>query len=208
MQNRYQVKIDESVLPELYSFDQMINAGLLDDYDDNIMVRLNGDTEWITARRYPFNSTEKLAHEQTEYKITNKIIHPPKSEQINYEKSHCNMNNMYQNFQQMEKPSIIYKWNWGAFCFSWAWGVFNGIYWPIVIIPLNFVPYIGLVISICICLFLGNKGNELAWKASRQKEISVVYFEKVQARWNKAGIIVFAIIMIVSLLSVTLIFIR
>ena len=208
MGNRYQVKIDESVLPESYSFDQLIDTGLLDDYDDNIKVRLIGDSEWIIARRYPFNYKEKLAHGQTEYNIANIFLHSTKSEQTDYEKDHCNKNDKYKNFQQVEDPKIIYKWNWGAFCFSWAWGIFNGIYWPIVIIPLNFVPYIGLVISICICFILGNKGNELAWKASRQKEISVVYFEKVQARWNKAGIIVFAIIMVVSLLSVILIFIR
>lgn len=35
---KYLVKIEESVLPQSYTFDQLIDAGLLDNVDDKIKV--------------------------------------------------------------------------------------------------------------------------------------------------------------------------
>ena len=58
MENKYQVKIDDSVMPELYTFDQLIDEGLLDEIDEKIKVRLNGEDVWQTARNYPFADTE------------------------------------------------------------------------------------------------------------------------------------------------------
>ena len=58
MPNKYQVKIEDSILPQLYTFDQLIDAGLLDDVDEKIKVRLNGDSTWVTARSFPFSDLE------------------------------------------------------------------------------------------------------------------------------------------------------
>ena len=81
-------------MPELYTFDQLIDEGLLDEIDEKIKVRLNGEDVWQIARNYPFADTETNIPEY---------------------------------------PSIIDKWNWGAFCFSWVWALFNGLYWPLII---------------------------------------------------------------------------
>lgn len=56
--NRYHVKIDDSVLPETYSFDELIGNGLLDDRDEHIQVRLVGESDWVIARDYPFSDSE------------------------------------------------------------------------------------------------------------------------------------------------------
>ena len=40
MKNKYQVKINDSVLPKSFSFDELIDNGLLDNKDENIKVRL------------------------------------------------------------------------------------------------------------------------------------------------------------------------
>ena len=58
MPNKYQVKIEDSILPQLYTFDQLIDAGLLDEVDEKIKVRLNGDSAWVTARSFPFSDLE------------------------------------------------------------------------------------------------------------------------------------------------------
>lgn len=56
--NRYQVKIDDSILPDSYTFDELINNGLLDDYDEHIKVRLVGESLWLIARDYPYDEKE------------------------------------------------------------------------------------------------------------------------------------------------------
>ena len=57
---KYLVKIEESVLPQSYTFDQLIDAGLLDNVDDKIKVKLEGDSVWIIARDYPFSDESTL----------------------------------------------------------------------------------------------------------------------------------------------------
>ncbi len=56
--NRYNVKIEDSVLPETYSFDELIQNGLLDERDEHIQVRLIEENEWVIARDYPFAESE------------------------------------------------------------------------------------------------------------------------------------------------------
>ena len=36
-------------------------------------------------------------------------------------------------------PEEIKKWNWGAFFFNWLWGICNGVYWPLILIVVNFI---------------------------------------------------------------------
>lgn len=60
MNRRYLVKIENTILPQSYSFDQLIDTGLLDNVDENIKVKLEGDSVWITARDYPFSDVENV----------------------------------------------------------------------------------------------------------------------------------------------------
>lgn len=41
------------------------------------------------------------------------------------------MKNSYSNEVMPERPLKLLKFNWGAFCFSWLWAVFNGMPWMI-----------------------------------------------------------------------------
>lgn len=54
----YQVKIDNVELPDLYTLDELLANGLLDDYDGNILVKLESETEWRIARDYPYSEQE------------------------------------------------------------------------------------------------------------------------------------------------------
>lgn len=78
-------------------------------------------------------------------------------------------------------PNEIKNWNWGAFFFNWIWGVCNGVYWPLVLIIVNFIPYVGPLISLGICIALGINGSEWAWKAKTWS--SVAEFKRVQHKW-------------------------
>lgn len=51
---KYQVMIDDTVSSQSFSLDELLEAGLLDDYDVNIKVRATNETTWQIAREYPF----------------------------------------------------------------------------------------------------------------------------------------------------------
>ncbi len=89
-------------------------------------------------------------------------------------------------------------WNWGAFMFNWIWAIFNGLYWPLIIIPIALIPHIGGLASIVFCIVLGFKGNKWAWKAKTWD--SAEHFNNVQHRWAVASGIYFLIAFSIALL--------
>lgn len=79
------------------------------------------------------------------------------------------------------------KFNWGAFLFTWIWGICNGVYWPLAIIPINFIPYVGQIIALGLCVYLGISGNKLAWEGDKQWP-SFEIFIATQRKWGKVGL--------------------
>lgn len=91
-------------------------------------------------------------------------------------------------------------WNWGAFIFNWLWAIFNGIYWPLIIIPVSFIPYIGGFVSLTLCVVLDFKGNIWAWNAKTWDNAE--HFNNVQHRWSvAAGIYVLVLVGVFLLAS-------
>lgn len=86
-------------------------------------------------------------------------------------------------------PNEIEGWNWGAFFLNGFWGIGNKTY----IALLAFVP----VINVPVMIYLGLKGNELAWGNKNWE--SIEHFKEIQRKWNIAGLIAFAIYAIVVL---------
>jgi len=58
--NRYQVKIDDSILPDSYSLDELLANGLLDQRDEHIKIKLPEEDVWVVARDYSFSDKEKI----------------------------------------------------------------------------------------------------------------------------------------------------
>lgn len=83
------------------------------------------------------------------------------------------------------------KWNWGAFMFNWLWAICNGIYWPLLLILLNLIPYVGPIATFGLCVYLGVKGTEMAWKAKSWS--SWESFKKTQHKWAVAILWVYGI---------------
>ena len=88
-------------------------------------------------------------------------------------------------------PEEIKKWNWGACFFNWIWGVCNGVYWPLLLILGAFIPFVGQLLSLVACVFLGVHGSEWAWKGRKWK--SIEHFKRVQRRWAMAVLWYFVI---------------
>ena len=64
---KYQVMIDDAVSSQSFSLDELLEAGLLDDYDVNIKVRANNETTWQIAREYPFHLSESNTTSSSDY---------------------------------------------------------------------------------------------------------------------------------------------
>ena len=89
-------------------------------------------------------------------------------------------------------PSEIKEWNWGAFTFSWIWGVCNGVW----ISLLCFIPFVASVMV----FVLGAKGNEWAWESKRWD--SVEHFRRTQRTWRNWAIVVLVLNLILVLVLV------
>lgn len=98
---------------------------------------------------------------------------------------HCdnwlNSDNNKTNDKNNFVPKEIKHWNWGAFMFTWIWGISNNVYKSLLI----FIPLISIVMP----FILGSRGNEWAWKNKKWGDLE--QFEKTQDKWNKCGIIFF-----------------
>lgn len=101
-----------------------------------------------------------------------------------------------------QQPNVS-KWNWGAFLFTWIWGLFNGCWWllPIFLVIglLMLIPIVNIfayVLQLVLCIICGVKGTEYAWRFKNWN--SVEEFEHTQKVWAKAGIIWFCISIAVS----------
>jgi hypothetical protein len=84
-------------------------------------------------------------------------------------------------------PEEVKGWSWGAFILTWIWGVCNGV----LISLLCLIPIFGIAWA----FVLGVKGNEWAWR--NKKWDSIEHFKNTQRGWNIAGIVLFAISMVV-----------
>lgn len=98
---------------------------------------------------------------------------------------------------QSEIDETLRKFSFGAFLGSWAWAAANRIWWPLAIIPLSLIPYLGQVLSVFLCTYLGLNGNRLGWQKS--KGVPFPKWAAAQKRWIWIGAIVFVLCAAVQL---------
>ena len=92
-------------------------------------------------------------------------------------------------------PKEIQGWNWGAFAFSWIWGLCNNAWLALIAL----VPAISLIMSI----ISGAKGNEWAWQNKKWESIEA--FQKTQRKWSSWGIALLIVWLVLCLLPIILI---
>ncbi len=84
-------------------------------------------------------------------------------------------------------PSEVKGWNWGAFILGFFYGIFNG---------LPFIPFLHLIpgVNLVVAILTGIYGQEWSWK--KKNWSSVDHFLRVQKKWNRAGLVVFIIVIL------------
>ena len=89
-----------------------------------------------------------------------------------------------QNYNQGRKQPVS-GWSWGAFMFSWAWGIGNKCYLPLLV----FVPLLNWIwIFVC-----GAKGHE--WAKNSGLYQTVEEYNAAMNSWNRAGKVMFFIML-------------
>ena len=120
--------------------------------------------------------------------------------------NNINIENTQQEIQvdSNELNNALRHFNWGAFGFTWLWGLGNGSFkhtW-IIIIPylLMCIPIINILAALAylgISIYFGTKGNE--WAYEGRAWWSLTDFTETQKRWATA-VAVIAILMVVLIL--------
>ena len=91
--------------------------------------------------------------------------------------------------------NVTNRFNWGAYCFNWVWGIFNKSYktfWSFAAIPLSIIPFFGKLAPFAFSIWFGIKGNEWAWQNKRFESIEA--FHRYQRKWAIASLIVMVVL--------------
>ncbi len=91
-------------------------------------------------------------------------------------------------------PDEIKGWNFGAFFFTWIWGIANNVW--IALLALVLSPSLWLIMAV----ILGIKGNEWAWRSRRWD--SVEQFKRVQKAWENGVFALLSVAFLIALLVV------
>lgn len=102
-------------------------------------------------------------------------------------------------YTQLEVDEYLERFNLGAFLSTWVWSLCNRIYWPLIIIPISLIPYLGQIVSLFLCSYMGIKGNALAWNRSTE---SFGKFVSSQKKWIGIGVFLFLIFAVVQFISI------
>ncbi len=101
---------------------------------------------------------------------------------------------------------FLQKWNWGAFLLSWIWAFGHGLaLWGVIGLVAGFIPGIGGLAALGVAIYLGLKGNNLAWETGRYTSIEVL--KDTERRWTKWAIILFFVGLAVFALTLVEIFV-
>lgn len=94
---------------------------------------------------------------------------------------------------------FLKKWNWAAFLLSWIWAFGHGqTLIGILILVLGFIPVIGTLVDLGLVIYLGIKGNELAWNSG--KFASIEQLKETERVWTKWAVIIFIISIVLFIL--------
>ena len=92
------------------------------------------------------------------------------------------------------------KFNWGAFFFTWIWGICYKKWITLIIIPCSFIP----LVPLGLCIWFGIQGNKWAWQSKRYR--SIQEFHEIHKKWAIAGLSLFIAGIVVTILAYASIF--
>lgn len=178
----------EKFFPSLYRATERFDGSQIDN---------NRKTELFDGAQINFASkaTERLDNSSMQSFNNEKKI-----ERIKSSNDDSMVRGQVNEYSQAEIEEIIERWHTGAFLSSWLWAVSNRIYWPLLILFISLIPYIGQVASLFLCTYMGLNGYKLAWKNNSDYDFKK--FISSQKKWTGIGIIVFIVCTAVQCASI------
>lgn len=84
-------------------------------------------------------------------------------------------------------PAGVRGWNWAAFLLAPMWGIFSGVPYTVILFGAFLLPpALQFSLVAAASVFLGFKGNELAWRGRKWR--SVEHFREFQSKWTSWSI--------------------
>lgn len=99
-------------------------------------------------------------------------------------------------YSQAEIDRELSKWNWGGFFSTWIWAAYHKIYWPLAILIVGCIPYLGQVAVLVLSVYLGFTGSNKAWNSGRY--VNFDSFKSSQKRWAIGGFLLFVIGLVID----------
>lgn len=174
MKLRFFVKMDGQQYGP-YSLDDIRKLPLL---DDTLVTADSLNGEWHYAKDFDFEDIAKTIKQMESSHKTRQVQY--------HQDSYWPQVPTTNNTKSINPDS--FRWNWGAFALPWAWGIYNGLYWTIISVFLNFIPKIGFACYLLLSLYIGYKGESLAKKLSVNNGVDDVTFSTRQENWNFIGV--------------------
>ena len=122
--------------------------------------------------------------------------------------------------RNLEIESAKNSWSWGGFLLNWIWGLGHSYWWPSLVVlglfmlslisillffPIGIIFIIILnVFSIAMSIFLGIKGNSIAWENGCFDNIE--HFRSKERKWTIAGVIVLIISIVLPIIGAVALF--
>lgn len=94
-------------------------------------------------------------------------------------------------------PKELQKFNYAAFFFTFVWSCAHKCYWPLIVL----IPFLGILILPIIAIYLGFKGNQIAWENFNGTNIEE--FKKQESKWN-IYVWIFGVIIVLAVLFMCL----
>ena len=110
------------------------------------------------------------------------------------------INNSGEGKYSQVSDDIAKRFNWGAFFFTFIWGIFNNTWITLIYLVLAFIPGIRYL-NIFVSIWFGIKGNKWAWQNKKWK--SITEFHYVQMYWAIASLVFFVLYLIIYLYAKT-----
>jgi hypothetical protein len=175
MKFNFYIRMDNTIFGP-YTTKEIIEMDIPDDTE----VMEESEKEWGLAKHFPF--TDYLAAEKGFIiEDDGSVKKIPSSQSVN---SNSQPEPISRTTSEVA-PNL--GWNWGAFFFNWLWGIFNGVYWPLLmLIPagLSYRYPAASIVSFIMCVILGIYGNEMAW--SNKYWRNATEFNETQRKWSIA----------------------
>lgn len=172
---------------------------------DEILLANSYKVEWphilkhfpnLQRRTERFDGSQiESGERKTEMFGNDSALSTPTINETHLEDSNAGQLNEY---TQMEVEEYMDKFNFGAFLSTWVWALCNHIFWPLVIIPISLIPYVGQIASLSLCSYLGIKGNRMAWNKSK---VPFDKFVSNQRKWIWIGIFLFIAFAFIQFIS-------